>query len=97
MHFSEVHLALLKSIQDEWNIAEADVKTAEMVVHSIVIPADLEIMVEKLGHDSILPAFPAFPTRTARCIKASKIPQYQTPSSRGHGDLLCSLRSRIAH
>jgi len=120
MHFSEAHLILLKSIQDEWNRAEEDVKTAEMVVHSIVIPsikelryggrrvidalmvitsdpenpdhdrikallddarfdchrarhdaidaatakiaADLEIMVEKLGHESILPAFPDFPS-----------------------------------
>jgi len=120
MHFSESHLTLLKSIQDEWNKAEGDIKTAEMVVHSIVIPsikelryagrrvidalmviagdqenpdhdriksllddacfdchrarhdaidaatakiaADLEIMVEKLGYESILPAFPAFPS-----------------------------------
>lgn len=120
MHFSEGHLALLKSIQDEWNRAEEDIKTAEMVVHSIVIPsikelryggrrvidalmviagnpenpdhdrikallddarfdchrarhdaidaatakiaADLEIMVEKLGYESILPAFSAFPS-----------------------------------
>lgn len=120
MHFSESQLALLKSIQDEWNRAEEDIKTAELVVHSIVIPSikelryagrrvidalmvitcnpanpdhdriksllddarfdchrarhdaidaatakmavDLEIMVEKLGHESILPAFPAFPS-----------------------------------
>ena len=39
MHFNGSHLALLKSIQDEWNKAEEDIKTAEMVVHNIVIPS----------------------------------------------------------
>src|ERR1700730_11122379 len=43
MHFSESHLTLLKSIQDEWNKAEGDIKTAEMVVHSIVIPSIKEL------------------------------------------------------
>jgi hypothetical protein len=120
MHFDESQLAILKSIQDEWNKAEEDIKTAEMVVQNIVIPAikelryggrrvidvlmaitgnpenpdhdritallddarfdchrarhdaidaatakiaaDLEIMVEKLGCESILPAFPSFPS-----------------------------------
>jgi len=118
MHFSEDHLAILAEIQSEWNRAEEDIKTAEMVVNKIVLPSvkelryggrriidalmeitnnpnnsnqekirgfledarfdchrarhdaidaatakiasDLAIMVEKLGYDAILPAYPNF-------------------------------------
>ncbi len=43
MHLTPEHLDLLKSIQDEWNHAEEDIKTAEMVVQKIVIPAVKEL------------------------------------------------------
>ena len=43
MHFTEEHLKILGEIQAEWNKAESDIKTAEMVVHKIVLPAVKEL------------------------------------------------------
>jgi hypothetical protein len=43
MHFSEDHLSILATIQTEWNRAEADIKTAEMVVRKIVLPSVKEL------------------------------------------------------
>jgi hypothetical protein len=37
------HIDLLKHIQNEWNQAEEDIKTAEQVVQNIVIPAIKEL------------------------------------------------------
>ncbi len=43
MSLSDEHLALLRAIQDEWNRAEQDIKTAETVVNNIVIPSVKEL------------------------------------------------------
>jgi hypothetical protein len=43
MSLSDDHLALLRAIQDEWNRAETDIKTAELVVNNIVIPSVKEL------------------------------------------------------
>jgi len=36
-------MRLLRAIQDEWNRAETDIKTAETVVNNIVIPSVKEL------------------------------------------------------
>ena len=43
MHFSEDHLVILAAIQKEWNRAEEDIKTAELVVNKIVLPSIKEL------------------------------------------------------
>lgn len=43
MKFSEQHCALLRSISDEWNKAERDIKLAEQVANGVVIPAVKEL------------------------------------------------------
>ena len=39
----ERHAQLLSSIQKEWDLAEADIKQAEQVCHSVVVPAIKEL------------------------------------------------------
>lgn len=43
MQINDEHLKLLAKIQQEWNRAEGDIKTAEQVVNNIVIPSVKEL------------------------------------------------------
>lgn len=43
MDVSQKHTEQLRKIQEEWNLAEQDIKIAEQVVHKIVFPAIKEL------------------------------------------------------